>query len=209
MLLGLMNKLRPAHRSITEGYWLREEHRGLELEGKTIGLIGYGNTGKSFAKKLQGFNDVKVLCYDILEGVGDLAAEQVSLKELLKKAHVVSLHIPETSKTLGFINKKFINNMHHPFWLINTARGKVIITEELVEGLKTRKILGAGLDVLEYESSSFYSIFKSNKQNSALSYLLKSDQVLLSPHVGGWTVESHHKLAQTILDKIKALSLIV
>ena len=99
--------------------------------------------------------------------------------------------------------------MHHPFWLINTARGKVIITEELVEGLKTRKILGAGLDVLEYESSSFYSIFKSNKHNSALSYLLKSDQVLLSPHVGGWTVESHHRLAQTILDKIKALSLIV
>ena len=209
MLLGLMNNLRPAHQSITEGYWLREEHRGLELEGKTIGLIGYGNTGKSFAKKLQGFNDVKVLCYDILEGVGDLAAKQVSLKELLKKAHVVSLHIPETSKTLGFINKKFIDNMHHPFWLINTARGKVIITEELVEGLKTRKILGAGLDVLEYESSSFYSIFKSNKQYSALSYVLKFDQVLLSPHVGGWTVESHHKLAQTILNKIKALSLIV
>ena len=99
--------------------------------------------------------------------------------------------------------------MHHPFWLINTARGKAIITEELVEGLKTRKILGAGLDVLEYESSSFYSIFKSNKQNSALSYLLKSNQVLLSPHVGGWTVESHHKLAQTILNKIKALSLVV
>ena len=186
-----------------------EEHRGLELEGKTIGLIGYGNTGKSFAKKLQGFNNLKVLCYDILEGVGDFAAEQVSLEELKKKAHIVSLNIPETPETLGFINKKFINNMHHPFWLINTARGKPVITEDLVVGLETGRILGACLDVLEYESRSFYSIFKSNKQNSALAYLLKSDQVLLSPHVGGWTVESHRKLAQTILDKIKALCLTV
>ena len=209
MLIGLMNKLRLAHYSIAEGSWLREEHRGWELEGKTVGIIGYGNTGKSFAKKLQGFNNLKVLCYDILEGVGDFAAEQVSLEELQKKAHIVSLHIPETPETLGFINKKFINNMHHPFWLINTARGKAIITEDLVVGLETGKILGAGLDVLEYESRSFYSIFKSNKQNSALAYLLKSDQVLLSPHVGGWTVESHRKLAQTILDKIKALSLTV
>ena len=99
--------------------------------------------------------------------------------------------------------------MHHLFWLINTARGKAVITEDLVVGLETGRILGAGLDVLEYESRSFYSIFKSNKQNSALAYLLKSDQVLLSPHVGGWTVESHQRLAQTILDKIKALSLIV
>ena len=209
MLLGLMNKLRLAHHSIAEGSWLREEHRGWELEGKTVGIIGYGNTGKSFAKKLQGFNNLKVLCYDILEGVGDFAAEQVSLEELQKKAHIVSLNIPETPETLGFINKKFINNMHHPFWLINTARGKAVITEDLVVGLETGRILGAGLDVLEYESRSFYSIFKSNKQNSALAYLLKSDQVLLSPHVGGWTVESHRKLAQTILDKIKALCLTV
>jgi len=209
MLLGLMNKLRLAHHSIASGSWLREEHRGWELEGKTVGIIGYGNTGKSFAKKLQGFNNVKVLCYDILEGVGDHTAEQVSLEEVQKKAHVVSLHIPETHKTLGFINKKFINHMHHPFWLINTARGKAVITEDLVEGLKTGEILGAGLDVLEYESRSFYSILESNNQNPALSYLLKSNQVLLSPHVGGWTVESHHKLAQTILDKIKALSLTV
>ena len=209
MLLGVMNKLRIAHQSIAAGSWLREEHRGWELEGKTVGIIGYGNTGKSFAKKLQGFNDVKVLCYDILDGVGDDAAEQVSLDELQKKAHVVSLHIPETTKTLGFINKKFISQMRHPFWFINTARGKAVNTKDLVEGLKSGEILGAGLDVLEYESRSFYSVFESKKQSPALSYLLKSDQVLLSPHVGGWTFESHHKLAQTILDKIKALSLTV
>lgn len=207
MLLSLINKLRLAHQSVAGGSWLREEHRGWELEGKTVGIIGYGNTGKSFAKKLRGFNDVKVLCYDILEGVGDSIAKQVTLEELQSQAQVVSLHVPETPQTFGLLNKKFINAMQHPFWLINTARGKAVITAELVEGLKTGKILGAGLDVLEYESRSFYSIFESKKQNPALTYLLKSDRVLLSPHVGGWTAESHFKLAQTILEKIKAMSL--
>ena len=208
MLLGIMNKLRLGHDSIVQGSWLREKHRGWELEGKTVGIIGYGNTGKSFAKKLIGFNNLNVLCYDIKPNVGDEAAKQVSLKELKKKAQVLSLHVPITSKTLGLINKKFIDQIENSFWFINTSRGKVVVTEDLIQGLKSGKIIGAGLDVLEYESSSFYSIFNSSKEPKALTYLLKADNVLLSPHVGGWTFESHQKLAQVILEKIKFLDLL-
>ena len=185
---------------------MREAHRGWELQGKTVGIIGYGNTGKSFAKKLQGF-EVEVLCYDILPDKDDQYAQQVSLEILQQKAHILSLHIPQTEKTLGMVNQSFINEMKNPFWLLNTARGKAVVTEDLVEGLKTKKILGAGLDVLAYESSSFHSIFNSQKRPEALSYLLQSDQVLLSPHVGGWTFESHLKLAQTIVEKVALLAL--
>ena len=206
MLLAMMNKLRPAHQSIQQGKWLRTAHRGWELQGKTVGLIGYGNTGKSFAKKLQGF-EVEVLCHDILPDVGDEYAQQVPLELLQQKAHILSLHIPQTEETIGMINQQFIDTMKHPFWFLNTARGKAVVTEDLVVGLKAKKILGAALDVLEYESSSFHSIFNAKKRPEALAYLLQSDQVLLSPHVGGWTYESHIKLAQTIVEKVALLDL--
>ncbi len=188
------------------GSWLRNEHRGWELEGKTVGIIGYGNTGKSFAKKLKGFNNLNIIFYDIKSNLGDESARQVTLEEIQKKAQILSLHIPETNRTLGMINKKFIDEMKHSFWLINTARGKIVVTDDLVNALNSGKIIGAGLDVLEYESNSFYSIFNSPKSNQALTYLLNSKKVLLSPHVGGWTYESHIKLAQTILDKIKIIN---
>jgi D-3-phosphoglycerate dehydrogenase len=205
MLLALMNKLRQSHLSIQNGRWEREEHRGWELEGKTVGIIGYGNTGKSFAQKLKGF-DVEVLCYDIKPGLGDENANQVSLQKLQKKAQILSLHIPQSPETIGMIDKNFIDNMSNPFWFLNSARGKAVITEDLVDGIEKGKILGAGLDVLEYESSSFESIFNQSNRPKALDYLLSSDRVLLSPHVGGWTRESHVKLAQTILDKIVDLT---
>ena len=203
MLLGLMNKIRLGHESIRDGFWLREKHRGWELEGKTVGIIGYGNTGKSFAKKLKGFNNLKVVYYDIKPNMGDDFAQQVSLEELQEKAQILSLHIPQSNETIGMINNKFINKMHHSFWLINTARGKAVVTEDLVIALKSGKILGAGLDVLENESSSFYSILNTAKPSDTLTYLMNAEQVILTPHVGGWTFESHKKLAQTILDKIK------
>jgi D-3-phosphoglycerate dehydrogenase len=203
MLLGLMNKIRLGHESIRDGFWLREKHRGWELEGKTVGIIGYGNTGKSFAKKLKGFNNLKVVYYDIKPNMGDDFAQQVSLEELQEKAQILSLHIPQSNETIGMINNKFINKMHHSFWLINTARGKAVVTEDLVIALKSGKILGAGLDVLENESSSFYSILNTSKPSDTLTYLMNAEQVILTPHVGGWTFESHKKLAQTILDKIK------
>ena len=205
MLLCLMNKIRLGHESIREGVWNREEHRGWELEGRTVGIIGYGNTGRSFAKKLKGFNNLKVIFYDIKHSLSDDFAQQVSLEVLQKNAEILSLHIPESKETTGMINEKFINQMQNPFWLINTARGKAVNTEDLVIAIKSGKILGAGLDVLEYESSSFYSIFNDNKKNSSLTFLKNSKQVILTPHVGGWTLESHKKLSETILDKIRAL----
>ncbi len=204
MLLSLFNKLNNADQSIREGKWLREAHRGIELDGKTVGIIGYGNMGRAFARKLRGFN-VEIICYDILEDVENSDATQVTLVELFKKTDVLSLHTPETPKTIGMINKTFINKFKKPFWLINTARGKSVVTSNLVEALKNGKILGAGLDVLEYEKSSFENLFTQKKEMpQALQELLKMDNVILSPHIAGWTVESKKKLAQTIVDKIKA-----
>lgn len=202
MLLSLFNKLNKADNEVRNGKWLREDNRGIELDGKTVGLIGYGNMGKAFAKKLRGF-DVKVLCYDIKDNVEDENATQVSLEKLQEAADVLSLHIPETPLTIGMVNQNFINNFKKPFWLINTARGKSVVTSDLVNALKSGKISGAGLDVLEYEKASFESLFSSTLPE-AFQYLIEAQNVILSPHVAGWTVESKEKLAQTIVDKIKA-----
>ena len=204
MLLSLFNKLNKADLEVRSGKWLREANRGIELDGKTVGIIGYGNMGKSFAKKLRGF-DVDVLCYDIKSNVGDANARQVSLKEFQEKVDVVSLHTPQTPLTLKMINLDFINAFTKPFWFINTARGKSVVTDDLVTAIKSGKILGAGLDVLEYEKSSFEDLFTS-EMPEAFKYLIHSDNVLLTPHIAGWTIESKEKLAQTIVDKIKALS---
>jgi D-3-phosphoglycerate dehydrogenase len=203
MLLSLFNHLNKANNEVKSGQWIREGNRGHELEGKIIGIIGYGNMGKSFAKKLRGF-DVTVLCYDILPNVGDENATQVSLAELKEKSDVVSLHTPWTTETDKMINSDFINQFKKSFWFINTARGNSVVTEDLVEALKAGKILGAGLDVLEYEKGSFETLFEGEKP-AAFAYLLQADNVLLTPHIAGWTVESHQKLAQTIVNKIIAL----
>lgn len=203
MLLSLFNKLNKADREVRQGKWLREANRGVELDGKTIGIIGYGNMGKAFAKKLTGF-DVDVLCYDIKPNVGDKNAKQVALDVLQKNADVLSLHTPQTPLTLNMVNSEFIQNFKKSFWLINTARGKSVVTEDLVDALKAGKILGAGLDVLEYEKSSFENLFASDKMPEAFQYLIYAENVLLTPHVAGWTIESNIKLAQTIVDKIKA-----
>ncbi|MFD2529784.1 2-hydroxyacid dehydrogenase [Polaribacter marinaquae] len=203
MLLSLFNKLNKADKEVRNGKWLREDNRGIELDGRTVGLIGYGNMGKSFAKKLRGF-DVEVFCYDLKPNVGDKNCKQVSLKELQEKADVLSLHTPQTPLTKNMINAAFINNFKKNFWLINTARGTSVVTKDLVEALKFGKILGAGLDVLEYEKSSFENLFSDNKMPEAFEYLINSDRVILSPHVAGWTIESKERLAQTIVNKIKS-----
>lgn len=203
MLLSLFNNLNKANNEVKLGQWKREANRGHELEGKTIGIIGYGNMGKSFAKKLRGF-DVTVLCHDILPNLGDDNATQVSLAELQEKADVLSLHTPWTPETDKMINADFINQFKKPFWLINTARGNSVVTADLVEALKSGKILGAGLDVLEYEKLSFETLFEGEKP-AAFEYLLQAENVLLTPHIAGWTFESHQKLAQTIVDKIKGI----
>ncbi|MGI9549642.1 MAG: 2-hydroxyacid dehydrogenase [Aurantibacter sp.] len=203
ILLSLFNKLNKADQEVRSGKWDRESNRGVELDGKTVGIIGYGNTGKAFAKKLRGFN-VEVICHDIKDGVEDENARQVSIMELHHKTDVLSLHVPQTELTTGMINSGFIERFDKPIWLLNTARGKCVDTADLVTALKSGKILGAGLDVLEYEKSSFENMFTESELPEAFQYLMKSENVLLTPHVAGWTIESKEKLANTIVDKIKA-----
>ncbi|QAA82309.1 hydroxyacid dehydrogenase [Aequorivita sp. H23M31] len=201
MLLSLFNNLNKADREVKNGQWNREANRGVELDGKTVGIIGYGNMGKSFAKKLRGF-DCTVLCYDIKNNVGDENAKQVSLKELQQQADVLSLHTPWTLLTDKMVDSNFINSFLKPFWLINTARGKSVVTVDLVNALQSGKILGAGLDVLEYEKSSFETLFDSDNFPTALKELFNMENVLLTPHIAGWTVESKIGLARTIAEKI-------
>lgn len=202
MILMLFNKLKKADNEIRQGKWLREDNRGIELEGKTIGLIGYGNMGKAFAKKLKGF-DCEVICYDIKKNVGNKNARQVTLGELFEKTDVLSLHTPQNKLSNKMINKKFIDHFKNPIYLINTARGSAVVTDDLVYALKNKKVLGACLDVLEYEKASFENFFTEDNLPAAFQYLIQSNQVLLSPHVAGWTVESKFKLADTIVKKIK------
>jgi D-3-phosphoglycerate dehydrogenase len=204
MILSLFNKLNIADSEIRSGEWNREKNRGYELDGKTVGIIGYGNMGKAFAKKLRGF-EVEVLCYDIKDNVGDANAKQVSLQELQQKTDVLSLHIPWTPETDKMVNSDFINTFAKDIWIINTSRGKNIVTADLVTAIESGKVLGAGLDVLEYEKLSFETLFQDKNTPEAFQYLLDGRKVILTPHIAGWTYESHEKLAQVIVDKIKAL----
>ena len=204
MLLSLFNNLNRANAEVKAGKWLREANRGHELDGKTVGIIGYGNMGKAFAKKLRGF-DVDVLCYDIQKNVSDENARQVSLAALQQESDVLSLHLPWTPETDKMVNTEFIETFAKPFWFINTSRGKNVVTEDMVAALESKKILGAGLDVLEYEKLSFENLFVATEKPKALEYLIQSEKVLLTPHIAGWTYESHERLAQTIVDKIKKL----
>jgi D-3-phosphoglycerate dehydrogenase len=201
MLLSLFNNLNRADRELRLGQWNREANRGTELDGKIVGLIGYGNMGKAFAKKLKGFN-CTVLCYDIKNDVGNKNATQVSLNTLQELSDVLSLHVPWTALTNKIINTNFINSFHKPFWLLNTARGKCVITSDLVTAIKSGKILGAGLDVLEYENLSFESLFTDKDLPKAFAELLQFDNVLISPHIAGWTAESKIKLAEVTAEKI-------
>ena len=198
MLLGLLNNLPKGAQDIANGNWEREGNRGEELDGKTIGLIGYGHTASHFARKLQGF-DVKVLCHDILPNKGDKNATQVSLAVLQAQADIVSLHLPQTPETKAYINVDFINQMAKPFWLINTSRGNQVVIDDLLEAMENKTIKGAGLDVLPFEKSSFEQL----DHNPQLQQLIDNPLVLLSPHIAGWTHQSKERLAQVIVDKVK------
>ncbi len=198
MLLILMNRLFIASNEVKNGIWLREENRGDELLGKTVGLIGYGNMGKATAKRLSGFG-CKVIFHDVLPNLSDEFATQVSLEELKETAEVLSLHIPLTDETHYLIDSEFISEMKNNFYFINTARGKNVETKSLVEALKSGKVKGACLDVLEYEKSSFENLEINNED---LKYLLDSEKVIVTPHIAGWTHQSKEKLAQVIVDKI-------
>ena len=198
MLLVLMNRLFISANEVKNNIWLREENRGEEIKGKTFGLIGYGNMGKALAKRLSGFG-CEVIFYDIKPNLSDGFAKQVSLEELQANADILSLHIPLNDKTHYIIDEKFISEMKKSFYFINTSRGKNVKTSALIEGIKSGKVKGACLDVLEYEKSSFENL---ELENDDLQYLLNSEKVIVTPHIAGWTHQSKIKLAQIIVDKI-------
>ena len=200
LILSLFNNIIKANNEINNNIWQREGNRGIELENKTVGIIGYGKTCKNFAKKLAGFN-VKVFCNDIIENIADEYAEQVSIDEIQSKCDIISLHTDLNKLSKHLLNTQFIDNCKKPFYLINTSRGQCVKTSDLILGIKTGKILGSCLDVIENESSSFENLNK----DSYLDFLKKSEKVILTPHIAGWTFESKLKLSQIILKKIKDL----
>ena len=205
MLLILMNRLFIASEEVKNGIWKREENRGDELLGKTFGIIGYGNMGKATAKRLSGFG-VEVIFYDILPNLEDEFAKQVSLEELQERSDILSLHIPLDASTKYLVDENFISKMKKNFYLVNTARGKNVKTSALVDALKSGKVKAAALDVLEYEKSSFENLDTSTslstRNKEDLQFLLDSEQVIVTPHIAGWTHQSKEKLAQFIVDKI-------
>ena len=204
MLLSILNNINSSNSEVKKGIWNRESNRGIELKNKTVGLIGYGNTGKSFAKKLIGF-DVNTIFYDIKKIEKDNYANPVSLNYLKDNSDIISLHVSMTEESIGLINKNFIESCAKPFWLINTSRGSCIIINDLVKGLKDGKVLGAGLDVIAFEKKSFEKLTVNENDQSNLNYLNSSNNVILTPHIAGWTQESKIRLVKIALEKIKKL----
>ncbi len=203
MLLALFNNLIKADAEVRKGIWLREENRGLEIGGKTIGILGYGNTGSSFARKLRGF-DVHILAYDKYKtGFGNAFVTEVSLETLFEKAEIISLHVPLTEETRYMVNTGFFRRFKHPIYLINTSRGKVVDTAALVQALETGKVRGACLDVLEYEGLSFENLEKESLPEP-FQKLTTMQNVLLSPHIAGWTHQSLYKLGAVLAEKVSA-----
>ncbi|HXD92876.1 MAG TPA: 2-hydroxyacid dehydrogenase [Bacteroidia bacterium] len=204
MLLALFNNLIKANAEVRLGKWLREENRGIELCGKTVGIIGYGNMGAAFVKRLQGFG-VKILAYDKYKtNFGNDFVQESRIEEIFEQADVLSLHTPLTDETNYLINDAFIKRFKKNIYIINTARGKCLNTADLIKNLESGKVLGACLDVLEYEAVSFEGI-DVKEMPAPLQYLIKSDKVILSPHIAGWTQESNIKLAEFLAEKIIAV----
>ncbi len=207
MLLALFNNVLRADKEVREGKWLREENRGVELMGKTVGIIGYGNMGSAFAERLKGFG-VKLLVYDKYKtNFGNECIQESSLERIFDEADIVSLHVPLTAETERMVYDTFINSFRNNIYIINTARGKCLNTDDLVMNLKSGKVLGACLDVLEYEMTSFETL-DLTMLPEAFQYLTKSDKVILSPHIAGWTIESHRKIAMVLAEKILQLNLV-
>lgn len=204
MLLSLLNKINSSSSEVKNGIWNRESNRGIELKDKTVGLIGYGNTGKSFAKKLIGFGVNTIFC-DIKNIKKDKYASPVSLSYLKNNSDVISLHVSITKESIGLIDNNFIKSCAKPFWLLNTSRGNCVIVSDLIKGLKSGKVLGAGLDVIEFEKKSFEKLSVDQNHQSSINYLNNSSSVILTPHVAGWTHESKIGLVKVALEKIKKL----
>lgn len=199
MLLNLLNNITKANNQVHSYQWVREPNRGTELAGKTIALIAYGNTAHAFANILHGFN-VTILAYDkYYQGFGDGFVTEATLQQIFEQADVVSLHLPLTAETTYMIDEAFLSSFKKPYWLINTSRGKVLDTAALVNALNEGKVIGAALDVLENEKLSTLT----EKQKADLDALLQNPNVLITPHIAGWTHESKQRIAEVLLDKIR------
>jgi D-3-phosphoglycerate dehydrogenase len=204
MLLCLFNNLMRADKEVRQGKWIREGNRGIELMGKTVGIIGYGNMGSAFAERLKGFG-VKVLVYDkYKKNFGNDVIIETTLEHIFEEADVLSLHTPLTDETHYLINDTFINRFKKNIYIINTARGKSLNTADLVKNIQLGKVLGACLDVSEYEVVSFENI-DAESLPEPFQYLSQSEKVILSPHIAGWTQESNEKIAQILAEKIIAI----
>jgi D-3-phosphoglycerate dehydrogenase len=204
MLLSLFNNLCRANKEVRQGIWIREGNRGVELKGKTVGIIGYGNMGSALAERLKSFG-VKILVYDKYKknfGTADII--ETSLEQIFEEADVLSLHTPLTDETHYLINDTFINKFKKNIYIINTARGKSLNTADLVKNMQSGKVLGACIDVLEYELISFENIDSKNLPEP-FQYLAKSEKAILSSHIAGWTFESNEKIAAVLAEKIMAL----
>ena len=204
LLLGMINRIPPANNQVKQGIWNREANRGTELKGKTVGIIGYGNTGSAFAEKIQGLG-VNILAYDKYKfDYGSPLVRECRMEKLYEETDILSLHVPLTPETKHLVNHTFISRFRKPLVLINTSRGGVVCTQDLVSSLSNGKIQAAALDVLEYESSSFESLHQSNDLPRYFRDLANMEQVVLTPHVAGWTHESYRKLSE--ITAIKMLS---
>ena len=203
LLFNLINKINISSIQVKKGIWKREQNRGIEIEGKTVGIIGFGKTGKSFAKKLTGF-DCTVLYHDIQSIPSEFNATPVDIKTLKEKSDIISIHTDFNKSSHNIINTEFINSCSKNFILINTARGLCVNSKDLVSGIKSGKVIGACLDVLDFEESSFENV----SSDESFEFLKNSDSVILTPHIAGWTVESKLKLSSVIVEKIISLNLI-
>lgn len=205
LLLALINKIPRADRQVRTGKWQREENRGTEIMGKVVGIIGYGNMGSAFARRLKGF-DANVISYDKYKnGYSDGNTVEMSMQDLFVRSDIVSLHVPLTEETHHLAGDRFFDSFDKPIWFINTSRGGVVDAAALARALKSGRVRGAALDVLELENSGFEREYPSLPDD--LRYLLGSEDVVITPHVAGWTVESEIKLARVLAEKIIALSL--
>ena len=202
ILLTLLNKVHLADRDIRRGTWDREAMRGTELMGKTISIIGYGNMGQAFARRLQGFG-VEVLAYDkYKKSYGNEFAREASLEEIFDKTDILSLHVPLTEETHFMLDHAYLSRFKKDIYLLNTARGKNISLKTLAEALEKGRLKGAALDVLENEKINQFSV----EQQHYFNQLIQSDKVVFTPHVGGWTFESYEKINQVLVSKIKSLN---
>jgi D-3-phosphoglycerate dehydrogenase / 2-oxoglutarate reductase len=204
MLLALMNNLVRADQEVRQGIWRREQNRGHELSGRTIGLIGFGNTGSAFAQRLSGF-EVRILAYDkYRHGFSCGQVEESGMDEIYENADVLSLHVPLNTETRNLVHAEMLNRFNKPIYLVNTSRGSCVNTKDLLEAMDRHQVIGAALDVLDFETTSFEQL---SGEDAVFKRLLQSEKVILSPHIAGWTFESNRRMADILFEKIMALRL--